>query len=48
MALFTGTAGYLYMSHSMNNPDYAPVAAMLCGGVPFLAIRAGGAVLGDT
>jgi hypothetical protein len=48
MGLFTGTAGYLYMSHSMNNPGYAPVAALLCGGVPFLAIRAGAAVLGDT
>ncbi|KAL1413259.1 hypothetical protein Q8F55_001014 [Vanrija albida] len=45
--LFTATAGYLYMAHSLGNPGYAPVAAILCGGVPFLAIRAGAAVLGD-
>ena len=47
MGLFTGMAGYLYMSHSLGNPSYAPVAALLCGGVPFLAVRAGAAVLGD-
>ncbi|RSH81469.1 hypothetical protein EHS25_006826 [Saitozyma podzolica] len=47
MGLFTATAGYLYMTHSLSNPSYAPVAALLCGGVPFLAIRAGAAVLGD-
>ncbi|KAK1926098.1 plasma-membrane choline transporter-domain-containing protein [Papiliotrema laurentii] len=47
MGLFTGTAGYLYMSHSLVNPSYAPAAALLCGGVPFLAIRAGAAVLTD-
>ncbi|WVQ80868.1 hypothetical protein IAT38_002975 [Cryptococcus sp. DSM 104549] len=47
MGLFTATAGYLYMSHSLGNPGYAPVAALLCGGVPFLAIRAGAAVLTD-
>lgn len=45
--LFTATAGYLYMAHTLGNPSYAPVAALLCGGVPFLAIRAGCAVLGD-
>ena len=48
MGLFTATAGYLYMAHSVGNPSYAPFAALLCGGVPFLAIRAGAAVLGDT
>ena len=48
MGSFTGTAGYLYMSHSLNSPSYAPMAGLLCGGVPFLAIRAGAAVLGDT
>ena len=47
MGLFTATAGYLYMTHSLGNPGYAPVAALLCGGVPFLAVRAGAAVLGD-
>jgi hypothetical protein len=47
MGLFTATAGYLYMSHSMSSPSYAPFAALLCGGVPFLAVRAGAAVLGD-
>lgn len=31
----------------MGNPSYAPFAALLCGGVPFLAIRAGAAVLSD-
>lgn len=45
--MFTATAGYLYMAHSMGNPSYAPFAALLCGGVPFLAIRAGAAVLSD-
>jgi hypothetical protein len=48
MAMFTATAGYLYMAHSLGNPSYAPVAALLCGGIPFLAVRAGAAVLGDT
>ncbi|OCF44115.1 hypothetical protein I317_02069 [Kwoniella heveanensis CBS 569] len=47
MGLFTATAGYLYMTHSLSNPGYAPVAALLCGGLPFLAVRAGAAVLGD-
>jgi hypothetical protein len=47
MGLFTATAGYLYMAHSLSNPAYAPVAGLLCGGVPFLAVRAGAAVLGD-
>ncbi|WWC66832.1 uncharacterized protein I206_100739 [Kwoniella pini CBS 10737] len=47
MGLFTGTAGYLYMTHSLSNPGYAPLAGLLCGGLPFLAIRAGAAVLGD-
>lgn len=47
MGLFTATAGYLYMTHSLANPGYAPWAALLCGAVPFLAIRAGAAVLGD-
>jgi hypothetical protein len=47
MGMFTATAGYLYMTHSLNNPGYAPVAALLCGGVPFLVIRAGAAVLTD-
>ena len=47
MGLFTATAGYLYMTHSVGNPSYAPVAALLCGGVPFLAIRAVASVLGD-
>jgi hypothetical protein len=47
MGLFTATAGYLYMTHSLGNPAYAPIAALLCGGVPFLAIRAGAAVLED-
>lgn len=46
-ALFTATAGYLYMAHSLHNPPYAPVAAILCGGIPFLAIRTGSAVLTD-
>lgn len=45
--MFTATAGYLYMAHALGNPSYAPFAALLCGGVPFLAIRAGAAVLGD-
>lgn len=45
--MFTATAGYLYMAHSLSNPAYAPVAALLCGGVPFLAMRAGAAVLAD-
>ncbi|WVR03619.1 hypothetical protein IAU60_000611 [Kwoniella sp. DSM 27419] len=47
MGLFTATAGYLYMTHSLSNPGYAPFAALLCGGLPFLAVRAGAAVLGD-
>ncbi|WVO23456.1 uncharacterized protein IAS62_004810 [Cryptococcus decagattii] len=47
MGLFTATAGYLYMAHSMGNPGYAPLAGMLCGGVPFLAVRAGAGVLTD-
>ncbi|ORY34237.1 plasma-membrane choline transporter-domain-containing protein [Naematelia encephala] len=47
MGLFTATAGYLYMTHSLGNPGYAPVAALLCGGLPFLAIRACASVLGD-
>ncbi|WVQ62643.1 uncharacterized protein L199_000790 [Kwoniella botswanensis] len=47
MGLFTGTAGYLYMTHSLSNPAYAPLAGLLCGGLPFLAVRAGAAVLGD-
>ncbi|WVF66040.1 hypothetical protein IAT40_000778 [Kwoniella sp. CBS 6097] len=47
MGLFTATAGYLYMTHSLSNPGYAPVAALLCGGLPFLAVRVGAAVLGD-
>jgi hypothetical protein len=47
MGVFTGTAGYLYMAHSLSNPAYAPAAGLLCGGVPFLAVRAGAAVLGD-
>ncbi|EJT50677.1 hypothetical protein A1Q1_08229 [Trichosporon asahii var. asahii CBS 2479] len=46
-ALFTATAGYLYMAHSLHNPTYAPIAAILCGGIPFLAIRTGSAVLTD-
>lgn len=46
-ALFTATAGYLYMAHTLHNPAYAPVAAVLCGGIPFLAIRTGSAVLTD-
>ncbi|RXK38717.1 hypothetical protein M231_04027 [Tremella mesenterica] len=48
VGLFTATAGYLYMTHTLANPGYAPFAALLCGGIPFLAIRAGAAVLGDT
>jgi len=47
MGLFTATAGYLYMAHSLSNPGSAPWAALLCGAVPFLAIRAGASVLGD-
>lgn len=47
MGMFTATAGYLYMAHSLSNPAYAPVAGVLCGGVPFLAVRAGASVLGD-
>ncbi|WRT63851.1 uncharacterized protein IL334_000776 [Kwoniella shivajii] len=47
LGLFTGTAGYLYMTHSLSNPGYAPLAGLLCGGLPFLAVRAGAAVLGD-
>ena len=47
MGFFTATAGYLYMAHSLSNPAYAPVAGVLCGGVPFLAVRAGASVLGD-
>lgn len=47
LGIFTGTAGYLYMAHALSNPAYAPVAGLLCGGVPFLAVRAGAAVLGD-
>ncbi|ORX34778.1 plasma-membrane choline transporter-domain-containing protein [Kockovaella imperatae] len=47
LGVFTGMAGYLYMAHSLGQPGYAPVAALLCGGVPFLAVRAGAAVLGD-
>jgi hypothetical protein len=47
MGLFTATAGYLYMTHSLSNPGSAPYAALLCGAVPFLAIRAGASVLGD-
>ena len=48
MGLFTATAGYLYMSHALHNPSYAFIAALLCGGIPFLAVRAGASVLGDT
>jgi hypothetical protein len=47
LGMFTATAGYLYMTHALRNPSYAPFAAMLCGGVPFLAVRAGAAVLAD-
>lgn len=47
MGLFTGLAGYLYMSHTLSTPGNAPWAALLCGAVPFLAIRAGAAALGD-
>ncbi|WVQ93672.1 hypothetical protein IAU59_000748 [Kwoniella sp. CBS 9459] len=47
VGFFTATAGYLYMTHSLSNPGYAPIAALLCGGLPFLAVRAGAAVLGD-
>jgi hypothetical protein len=47
LALFMATAGYLYMVHSLDNPSYAPLAALVCGGIPFLVIRAGAAVLGD-
>lgn len=47
MGFFTATAGYLYMTHTLSNPAYAPIAGLLCGGVPFLAVRAGAAVLGD-
>ncbi|KAL7418727.1 hypothetical protein Q5752_006410 [Cryptotrichosporon argae] len=47
LGMFTATAGYLYMTHSLSSPGYAPVAALLCGGVPFLAVRAGAAVLAD-
>ena len=47
MALFTATAGYLYMTHTLGHPASAPVAALLCGGVPFLAVRSVLAVLGD-
>ena len=47
VGLFTGLAGYLYMSHTLSNPGNAPWAALLCGAVPFLAVRAGAAALGD-
>lgn len=39
--------GYLYMTHSLGRPGYAPLAALLCGGVPFVAMRAATAVLAD-
>lgn len=45
--LFTATMGYLYMSHSLGRPGYAPLAALLCGGVPFVAMRAATSVLAD-
>ncbi|CAK9785569.1 hypothetical protein CC85DRAFT_284461 [Cutaneotrichosporon oleaginosum] len=45
--LFTATMGYLYMTHSLGRPGYAPLAALLCGGVPFVAMRAATAVLAD-
>ncbi|BEI89586.1 uncharacterized protein CcaverHIS019_0209480 [Cutaneotrichosporon cavernicola] len=45
--LFTATIGYLYMTHSLGRPGYAPLAALLCGGVPFVAMRAATAVLAD-
>ncbi|ODN76186.1 hypothetical protein L202_06106 [Cryptococcus amylolentus CBS 6039] len=47
MGLMTATAGYLYMTHTLGNPGYAPVAGLVCGGVPFLAVRAGAGVLTD-
>ncbi|KAI5450338.1 hypothetical protein NCC49_003121 [Naganishia albida] len=48
VAIGTATAGYLYATHTLSAPAHAPLAGFLCGGVVFLAVRAGMAVLADT
>lgn len=48
VAVGTATAGYLYATHTLSAPAHAPLAGFLCGGVVFLAVRAGMAVLADT
>jgi hypothetical protein len=47
LGLFTATAGYLYMAHSLKSSSNAPYAALLCGIVPFLVVRAGVGIVGD-
>jgi len=47
LALLTAMAGYLFAVHALGAPSHAPLTALLCGFVPFLAFRAGAGVLGD-
>lgn len=47
IALISATIGYLYVTHGLSAPSHAPIAAFLCGGVSFLAVRAGCGVLAD-
>lgn len=47
LALLTAMAGYLFAIHALGAPTHAPLTALLCAFVPFLAFRAGAGVLGD-
>ncbi|KAH8080812.1 plasma-membrane choline transporter-domain-containing protein [Filobasidium floriforme] len=47
IALATAVVGYLYAAHALSAASHAPLAALLCGGVPFFAVRACAGVLGD-
>lgn len=47
LALLTAMAGYLFAVHALGAPTHAPLTALLCAFVPFLAFRAGAGVLSD-